>query len=251
MVSPRPRPLKVQATLLRLCGKCWQWCEAIWWQWVQGQQQWSEESLRVHKVWGHCDWLPGFSLQTIPWIWKSGISAMFTPPPFRVNVKARLEKIFSWCDPNLYVIKPRFILGVKCEGQDDMILKFPMAPSDCVYQFKRFQFPVWVSQLLHDSQQESGTDIAKCWTVPGAKRVLWTQTILRVSMTRVGDERKVFVHSKDGRCKNIVHQAALTWLKRTKLENHQLNDTVSFWSLTLHRNSVWSIQMSYLKFTLN
>ena len=80
MVSPRPRPLKVQATLLRLCGKCWQWCEAIWWQWVQGQQQWSEESLRVHKVWGHCDWLPGFSLQTIPWIWKSGISAMFTPP---------------------------------------------------------------------------------------------------------------------------------------------------------------------------
>ena len=172
-------------------------------------------------------------------------------PPPRVNVKARLEKIFSWCDPNLYVIKPRFILGVKCEGQDDMILKFPMAPSDCVYQFKRFQFPVWVSQLLHNSQQESGTEIAKCWTVPGAKRVLWTQTILRVSMTRVGDERKVFVHSKDGRCKNIVHQAALTWLKRTKLENHQLNDTVSFWSLTLHRNSVWSIQMSYLKFTLN
>ena len=30
-----------------------------------------------------------------------------------------------------------------------------------------------------------------------------------VAMTRVGDEQKVFVHSKDGRSKNIVHQAAL------------------------------------------
>ena len=86
------------------------------------------------------------------------------------------------------------ILGGKCEGQDVMIPKIPMAPSDCVYQFKRFQFPVRLSYCMTVNKSQGQTlgytglflELKECFE----------HGQFYVSMTRVDDERKVFATQK-------------------------------------------------------
>jgi ATP-dependent DNA helicase PIF1 len=99
------------------------------------------------------------------------------------------------------------IIGGKCEGQDVMIPRIPLAPTDCVYQFRRFQFPVKLSYSMTVNKSQGQTlRYAGLFLEP---KECFSHGQLYVSMSRVGDQRKLFVYSKDGKSKNVVHKAAL------------------------------------------
>ena len=99
------------------------------------------------------------------------------------------------------------IIGGKCKGQDVMIPRIGMAPIDCVYQFKRFQFPIRLSYSMTVNKSQGQTlRYAGLFLEP---KECFSHGQLYVAMSRVGDQRKLFVHTQDGRTKNVVHQAAL------------------------------------------
>ena len=101
------------------------------------------------------------------------------------------------------------ILGGKCKGQDVMIPRIGMAPTDCVYPFQEISVPC-PSELFDDREQIAGANLAVCWPLPGAQGMLLTRPALRCHVLSwrqvLGNHLKWRKSSWPKRCCTTVNQ---------------------------------------------
>lgn len=98
------------------------------------------------------------------------------------------------------------ILNGKFKGEDVLLPRIPIIPTDVPIEFKRVQFPIKLafSMTINKSQGQTlsvcGLDLATPCFSHGQ---------LYVACSRVGKPSSLFVFAKDGLTKNIVHSIAL------------------------------------------
>ena len=106
----------------------------------------------------------------------------------------------------LYVIEATILSGCG-KGEDMFIPRIPINPSDMPFEFKRLQFPVWLSfaMSINKSQRQS-------LKVAGLQLedLCLSHEQLHVGYSCMGSSKNLFVYAPGGRIKNIVYMEALT-----------------------------------------
>ncbi|KAF7266328.1 hypothetical protein GWI33_020356 [Rhynchophorus ferrugineus] len=84
------------------------------------------------------------------------------------------------------------IIKEKYKGEDVLILRIPMNPTDLPFDFKRLQFPVYLAFAMTINKSSHK---ASCWKF--------------VACSRVGKPSSLFIYAPQNKTKNIVCQKAL------------------------------------------
>lgn len=98
------------------------------------------------------------------------------------------------------------ILNGKSKGEDVLIPRIPIIPTDMPFDFKRLQFPVRLafSMTINKSQ---GQSLEVCGL--NLENACFSHGQLYVACSRVGQPTKLFVFAPDEKTKNIVYPQAL------------------------------------------
>ena len=98
------------------------------------------------------------------------------------------------------------ILNGKFKGEDVLLPRIPMIPTDMPFEFKRLQFPVrlafamTINKAQGQSLQVCGLDL---------ENPCFSHGQLYVASSRVGKPSDLFVYAPGGKTKNIVYPQAL------------------------------------------
>ena len=103
------------------------------------------------------------------------------------------------------VIEATIIIG-KFKGEDVLIPRIPLIPTDLPFQFKRVQFPVRLAFAMTINKSQ-GQSLEVCGI--NLEFPCFSHGQLYVACLRVGKPSALFVFSPDGKTKNIVHHRAL------------------------------------------
>lgn len=98
------------------------------------------------------------------------------------------------------------ILNGEFVGEEVLIPRIPLIPSDVPFQFKRLQFPVRLAfaMTINKAQGQSLEVCGLNLEVP-----CFSHGQLYVACSRVGKPSSLFVYAPDGKTKNIVYHKAL------------------------------------------
>ena len=98
------------------------------------------------------------------------------------------------------------ILNGKFRGENILIPRIPIIPTDVPIQFKRIQFPIRsaFAMTIHKSQGQTMYVCGLDLSTP-----CFSHGHLYVACSRVGKPSSLFVLAKDGLTKNIVHAIAI------------------------------------------
>lgn len=103
------------------------------------------------------------------------------------------------------VIEATIIIG-KFKGEDVLIPRIPLIPTDLPFQFRRLQFPVRLAFTMTINKSQ-GQSLEVCGI--NLEFPCFSHGQLYVACSRVGKPSALFVFSPDRKTKNIVHYQAL------------------------------------------
>ncbi|XP_039969084.1 ATP-dependent DNA helicase PIF6-like [Bactrocera neohumeralis] len=141
-------------------------------------------------------------------------------PPHLLNLKVDSPIILlrninppKMCNGTRLVIKKLMpnlieatILNGKAKGENVLIPRILMIPTDMPFDFKRLQFPVRLSfaKTINKAQGQTfqicGVNLEESWFSHGQ---------LYVACSRVGTAHRLFIHAPDSKTKNVVYQNVL------------------------------------------
>jgi ATP-dependent DNA helicase PIF1 len=98
------------------------------------------------------------------------------------------------------------ILNGKFKGEDVLLPRIPMIPTDMPFEFKRLQFPVRLAFAMTINKAQ-GQSLQVCGL--NLENPCFTHGQLYVACSRVGKPSDLFVYTPDGKTKNIVYSKAL------------------------------------------
>ncbi|GFX62032.1 ATP-dependent DNA helicase [Trichonephila clavipes] len=98
------------------------------------------------------------------------------------------------------------ILTGKFKGEDVLLPRIPMIPTDMPFEFKRLQFPVRLAFAM-TINKEQGQSLQVCGL--NLDNPCFSHGQLYVACSRVGKPSDLFVYASDGKTRNIVYSTAL------------------------------------------
>lgn len=98
------------------------------------------------------------------------------------------------------------ILNGKFKGEDVLLPRIPMIPTDMPFEFKRLQFPVRLAFAMTINKAQ-GQSLQVCGL--NLENPCFTHGQLYVACSCVGKPSDLFVYTPDGKTKNIVYSKAL------------------------------------------
>ncbi|GFW35042.1 ATP-dependent DNA helicase [Trichonephila clavipes] len=98
------------------------------------------------------------------------------------------------------------ILTGKFKGEDVLLPRIPMIPTDMPFEFKRLQFPVRLAFAMTINKAQ-GQSLQVCGL--NLENPCFSHGQLYVACLRVGKPSDLFVYAPDGKTRNIVYPAAL------------------------------------------
>jgi ATP-dependent DNA helicase PIF1 len=98
------------------------------------------------------------------------------------------------------------ILNGKFKGEDVLLPRIPIIPTDMPFQFKRLQFPVRLAFGMTITK-EQGQSLQVCGL--NLENPCFAHGQLYVACSRVGKPSHLFVYAPGGKTKNIVYPKAL------------------------------------------
>lgn len=98
------------------------------------------------------------------------------------------------------------ILNGKIKGEDVLIPRIPMIPTDMPFEFKRLQFPVRLAFAMTINKAQ-GQSLQACGL--NLENNCFSHGQLYVACSRVGKPADLFVFAHEGKTKNIVYHTAL------------------------------------------
>jgi ATP-dependent exoDNAse (exonuclease V) alpha subunit len=98
------------------------------------------------------------------------------------------------------------ILNGKFKGEDVLLPRIPMIPTDMPFEFKRLQFPVRLAFAMTINKAQ-GQSLQVCGL--NLKNPCFSHGQLYVACSRVGKPSDLFVYAPEGKTKNIVYPKAL------------------------------------------
>ncbi|XP_044575183.1 ATP-dependent DNA helicase PIF1-like [Cotesia glomerata] len=98
------------------------------------------------------------------------------------------------------------ILNGKFQGENVLLPRIPMIPTDVPIEFKRTQFPIRLAFAMTINKSQ-GQTLSVCGL--DLETPCFSHGQLYVACSRVGKPSSLFVLAKDGLTKNIVHSIAL------------------------------------------
>lgn len=98
------------------------------------------------------------------------------------------------------------ILNGKFKGEDVLLPRIPMIPTDLPFEFKRLQFPVRIAFAMTINKAQ-GQSLKVC----GLNLInpCFSHGQLYVACSRVGKPENLFIFSPNSKTKNIVYLKAL------------------------------------------
>ena len=103
------------------------------------------------------------------------------------------------------VIEATIITG-KFTGEDVLLPRIPLIPTDYPFQFKRLQFPIKLSfAMTINKAQGQSLKCAGLHLEPGC----FSHGQFYVGCSRVGNPENLYIFAREGKTKNIVYQQAL------------------------------------------
>lgn len=121
------------------------------------------------------------------------------PPKLCNGTRLAVKKLM----PN--VIEATIISG-KSKGEDVLIPRIPMVPTDFPFNFKRIQFPVRLAfAITINKAQGQSLRVAGL----NLENPCFSHGQLYVACSRVGTPKNLFIFSANGKTKNIVYPLAL------------------------------------------
>lgn len=103
------------------------------------------------------------------------------------------------------LIEATIITG-KYKGEDVLLPRIPMIPTDMSFEFKRLQFPVRLAFAMTINKAQ-GQSLQVCGI--NLTNPCFSHGQLYVACSRVGKPSDLFVYASDGKTKNIVYPKAL------------------------------------------
>ncbi|XP_046666559.1 ATP-dependent DNA helicase pif1-like [Homalodisca vitripennis] len=98
------------------------------------------------------------------------------------------------------------ILTGKFKGEDVLLPRIPMIPTDMPFEFKRLQFPVRLAFAITINKAQ-GQSLQVCGL--NLENPCFSHGQLYVACSRVGKPSDLFVYAPDGKTRNIVYPTAL------------------------------------------
>ncbi|XP_029054625.2 uncharacterized protein LOC114881908 [Osmia bicornis bicornis] len=98
------------------------------------------------------------------------------------------------------------ILNEKFKGEDVLLPRIPMIPTDMPFEFKRLQFPVQLAFAMTINKAQ-GQSLQVCGL--NLENPCFSHGQLYVTCSRVGKPSDLFVYAPDGKTKNITYPKAL------------------------------------------
>ncbi|GFX89533.1 ATP-dependent DNA helicase [Trichonephila clavipes] len=98
------------------------------------------------------------------------------------------------------------ILTRKFKGEDVLLPRIPMIPTDMPFEFKRLQFPVRLAFAMTINKAQ-GQSLQVCGL--NLENPCFSHGQLYVACSRVGKPSDLFVYAPDGKTRNIVYPTAL------------------------------------------
>ncbi|GFV12327.1 ATP-dependent DNA helicase [Trichonephila clavipes] len=114
------------------------------------------------------------------------------------------------------VIKATILTG-KFKGEDVLLPRIPMIPTDMPFEFKRLQFPVRLAFAM-TIKKAQGQSLQVCGL--NLENPCFSHGQLYVACSSVGKPSDLFVYAPDGKTRNIVYPTA--HLIETELCNHTI-----------------------------
>ncbi|XP_050338342.1 ATP-dependent DNA helicase PIF6-like [Bactrocera neohumeralis] len=98
------------------------------------------------------------------------------------------------------------ILNGKANGENVLIPRIPMIPTDMPFNFKRLQFPVRLTFAMTINKAQGQT-----FQIGGVnlEESCFSHEQLYVACSRVGTAHRLFIHAPDSKTKNVVYQNVL------------------------------------------
>jgi ATP-dependent DNA helicase PIF1 len=98
------------------------------------------------------------------------------------------------------------ILNGKSKGEDVLIPRIPIIPTDMPFDYKRLQFPIRLAFSMTINKAQ-GQSLQVCGL--NLENPCFSHGQLYVACSRVGQPTNLFIFAKDGKTKNIVYPKAL------------------------------------------
>ena len=98
------------------------------------------------------------------------------------------------------------ILTGKFKGEDVLIPRIPMIPSDMPFEFKRLQFPIRLAFAVTINKAQ-GQSLGVCGV--NLEYPVFSQGQLYVACSRVGKPSVLYIYTENKKTKNVVYQRAL------------------------------------------
>lgn len=121
------------------------------------------------------------------------------PPKLCNGTRLCVKKLM----PN--VIEATIITG-KSKGEDVLIPRIPMIPTDLPFEFKRLQFPLRLAFAMTINKAQ-GQSLKIAGVI--LENSCFSHGQLYVACSRVGTPKNLFIYTPIGKTKNIVYQKAL------------------------------------------
>ena len=127
----------------------------------------------------------------------SGIMLLrnMNPPKLCNGTRLAVKKLM----PNL--IEATILTG-KAKGENVLIPRIPMIPTDMPFEFKRLQFPIRLAFAMTIIKSQ-GQTLQVCGI--NLEEPCFSHGQLYVACSRVGLPKNLFIHARDGKTKNIVY----------------------------------------------
>jgi ATP-dependent DNA helicase PIF1 len=107
------------------------------------------------------------------------------------------------------------ILNGKFKGEDVLLPRIPMIPTDISFKFKRLQFPVRLASAMAIKKAQGQL----CGL--GLENPCFSHGQLYVACSRLGKSSDLFVYRPEGKTKNVVYILKL-------FNKHNKNEITSF-----------------------
>lgn len=98
------------------------------------------------------------------------------------------------------------IISGRYKGEEVLIPRIPMIPTDVPFKFKRLQFPIRLAFAMTINKAQ-GQTMSVCGI--NLENPCFSHGQLYVACSRVGNPSNLFIHAPDGTTRNIVHELAL------------------------------------------
>lgn len=121
------------------------------------------------------------------------------PPKLCNGTRLAIKKLM----PNL--IEATILTG-KAKGEDVLIPRIPMIPTDMPFEFKRLQYPLRLSFAMSINKAQ-GQTLQVCGV--NLEEPCFSHGQLYVACSRVGSPKNLFIHCENGKTKNIVYSNVL------------------------------------------